>query len=367
MGLHLNIDNSLVPDNITREHRKRVWWTAYNFDRFWSCKIGLPVSIADEDISVDLPVELEGQDQFQEDLASIDTDHLVANVSVARLAGDIIKSIYSRNLHQKPFSQRVQNILKALQQWMEQLPAQLQLDSSRPPDNTGKPVSLHLAFNQVGTFRHHRHGMTYADCFTKLLILATRPVLLQVFGMNSVAGKDGAAVQLEVPASARAVADACIRSARHSCTLLTECWLNGSFHVYDFFYTQYLFSASTVLALSAMMNRRDESHDDLGGFTTATSFLDQLKCSGNFAAKEFHSHAQCIIDSVICPAAEDATTSDVSQVWSDGMMNSGLTLAGETALEESLLQNFITRDDLDFSFLDGVLLAEDQQDLYWPL
>lgn len=151
MGLHLNIAHKHIPDPAVREHRKRLWWTAYNFDRFWSCKLGLPVSIPEGDISVGLPEEMNGA-RRHEDFAAISTDHLVANVSLARLAGDIIRVIYGREQRQLgSFSQRVQGALKSLRTWSEELPVSLQL---HPADNTGRPVSLHLAFNQVRTGRH---------------------------------------------------------------------------------------------------------------------------------------------------------------------------------------------------------------------
>jgi len=55
MGLHLNIGDAYLPDPELREHRIRVWWSVYIVDRLLSSKIGLPLLISDDDISVDLP------------------------------------------------------------------------------------------------------------------------------------------------------------------------------------------------------------------------------------------------------------------------------------------------------------------------
>src|SRR5688572_24726671 len=55
MGLHLNIPAAQLSDPVQREHRNRVWWTAYIFDRMWATKLGCPPAIQDEDVKVDLP------------------------------------------------------------------------------------------------------------------------------------------------------------------------------------------------------------------------------------------------------------------------------------------------------------------------
>ncbi|KFH46976.1 putative transcriptional regulatory protein-like protein [Hapsidospora chrysogenum ATCC 11550] len=55
MGLHLNVPRHQLPSRELREHRNRVWWTAYILDRSWACMLRKPVSIQDEDIDVDLP------------------------------------------------------------------------------------------------------------------------------------------------------------------------------------------------------------------------------------------------------------------------------------------------------------------------
>ncbi|KAF7624676.1 hypothetical protein AFLA_009917, partial [Aspergillus flavus NRRL3357] len=42
MGLHLNIPESQLSNACEREHRNRVWWTAYTLDRMWAAKLGYP-------------------------------------------------------------------------------------------------------------------------------------------------------------------------------------------------------------------------------------------------------------------------------------------------------------------------------------
>ena len=148
MGLHLNVPESQLSDAGAREHRTRVWWTAYIFDRMWASKLGHPVSVRDDVIEVDLPsnpIVESGTSDFR------DCAYFVASVRLARLSGRIVHSIYSRKVEQKSLSQRVQEALKDLRQFVQDLPSHLHIESSDAPEPSPKPISLslNLCFNQV--------------------------------------------------------------------------------------------------------------------------------------------------------------------------------------------------------------------------
>ncbi|KAF3052626.1 hypothetical protein E8E11_010827 [Didymella keratinophila] len=55
MGLNLNVPDGMYSSPLAREHRTRLWWTAYTLDRTCCSKLGHPASIADDDILVDHP------------------------------------------------------------------------------------------------------------------------------------------------------------------------------------------------------------------------------------------------------------------------------------------------------------------------
>lgn len=65
--------------------------------------------------------------------------------------------------------------------------------------------------------------------------------------------------------------------------------------VFDFFYTQYLFSAATILAISTLLHGKDRQSDE-DQFEVTVSFLVQLQDNGNYAAAEFHKHIEAITD-----------------------------------------------------------------------
>lgn len=152
MGLHYNVPESQLSDPAVREHRIRVWWTAYSFDRMWAAKLGHPVAVQDHFIEVDFPSDPKlttPSDDFA------DAAYLVASLQLARLSGRIVHSIYDRRSKDTSLAQRVQEALRDLRAWVEELPSHLHIDSTDDSDARPKPVSLHLYFNQVSSVSYH--------------------------------------------------------------------------------------------------------------------------------------------------------------------------------------------------------------------
>ncbi|KAH7126141.1 fungal-specific transcription factor domain-containing protein [Dactylonectria macrodidyma] len=354
MGLHLNVPESQLSDPSVREHRNRVWWTAFTFDRMWASRLGHPVAIQEEFIEVDLPKDL-GPGNDSDDFK--DAAYLIASLQLARLAGRISYSIYSRNPQETSLSQRVQEALKSLRNWVEELPAHLHLD---PKDSTAepspKPLSLHLYFNQC-------------------VITATRPILLHVLRTHVATWDTQSNTDDQVPASAMTLAEACVRCARHSCRLLIECWIDGSFATFDYFYTQYLFSAATVLAISSLLDGKDY-RNDREQFESSVQFLEQLRETGNFAAGEFCQHtdamkvtmaaAQARRGDFAMPVAAPPLMDDASL----GTLDVGAAFAaGATAgmaLSEPSLQELLSQPILDLQFINASMYQDESQGLYWP-
>ena len=147
IGMNHNIPESQLIDPVERQHRVRIWWTIYIFDRMWGSKMGLPSQILDDDIHLDQPSNV-GPPQLHEEQFS-DTDCLTANVTLARIVGETIAKLYSRRKYTETFLQRVQKLLKALKNWVETLPEHIRLNQEDPEANKKPITSLHLAFNQV--------------------------------------------------------------------------------------------------------------------------------------------------------------------------------------------------------------------------
>lgn len=149
MGLHLDVPQHQLPNSELREHRNRVWWTAYTLDRSWACLIGKPVSIQDEDIDVKLPSTASWPSAATtEDFA--DTESLIASLRLANLSAKITASIYSRRQHRSSLSCRVQQALRDLGTWLQELPGPLRTAIDQATSNAPMPIiTLFLYFNQV--------------------------------------------------------------------------------------------------------------------------------------------------------------------------------------------------------------------------
>ncbi|KAH6689747.1 fungal-specific transcription factor [Plectosphaerella plurivora] len=353
MGLHLNIPVSQMSDPAVREHRRRVFWTAYIFDRMWASKLGHPPAIQDDDIDVDLPSNPPLDPAVAGDFA--DAEYYIASLRLAGVITRVIRSIYSRRNQGTTLSTRVQQALKDLRAWVEELPGHLHVDAQGFAESVPKPVPLHLSFNQCA-------------------ILATRPVLLHVLRSHMSSWPQPVS-DSHVPASAITLSETCIRCARHSVRLLTECWIDGSFATFDYFYTQYLFSSLTVLAVSSLLET-NESRGDRESFEEAARFLEQLREAGNFAAHEFCHHVNAIKALLVTVHAKRTGGLDTPTYGpSDGMAFAGpipplafptrTTTAG-MALAEPSLQELLAQPALDLKFLEGSVYDDYSQGLYWP-
>ncbi|GLA13099.1 hypothetical protein AnigIFM62618_009621 [Aspergillus niger] len=245
LGLNHNIPERQCTDPIERQHRVRLWWAIYVFDRMYTSKFGFPLQIRDEDIHVDMPTEVASpaaEEQFS------DTAYSVASIRLSQIIGQTIDKIYCRKQHAESFLQREQQLLLALQDWLKSLPEHIKLRSedSPPPKHI---VSLHLQFNQVGFLLYPRWGF------------ALTPVIT--------------------------LSEACIHAARHSHALIIEEWVNGSLPMYGYFYAQYFFSSCIALVISSLLPSIGNPAD-LESLDTATEILHRMSEHGNLAAAEFY-------------------------------------------------------------------------------
>lgn len=144
-GLHHNITEAQLPDLAARQVRCRLWWSVYTLDRLLASKIGHPNFMRDEDIEVDPPSDAGLSDTQKNDMVS--ASYLCASMRLASIAGDTIRTLYSRKKCEKPFIQNVQAVFKSLRDWSATIPEEVRM----PPDKTASwhILALHLCFNQV--------------------------------------------------------------------------------------------------------------------------------------------------------------------------------------------------------------------------
>ncbi|CEL01817.1 hypothetical protein ASPCAL01395 [Aspergillus calidoustus] len=362
MGLHLNIPASQMSDVGEREHRNRIWWTAYTFDRMWAVKLGYPSAIQDGKVEVDLPCNPVGLDNAAV-LDFPDCAYFVARIRLARLSDRVINSIYGHKALESSLSSRVQDAFGDLRQWLKELPPSLQIDSSDEGELDPKARSLHLLFNQLG-------------------ILATRPILLRVFRAHLEAYKQQPSTTPTIPTSATTLAETCVRFARHSSSLLVDSWTDSTFMVFDFFYTQYLFSAATILGISTLLDSRDRQ-SDREQYELLASFLLQLRDNGNYAAAEFYQHIEAATNLMQATQARlqlnaryaNATAPPQDSISAPTVNTVGLerkspplcdSMTAGMALSEPLLRELLEQPLSDLEFIDSSMYLDEQQCFYWP-
>lgn len=147
IGLHLNIPVSQLGDPEAREHRRRLFWTTYVFDRISASSLCFPPAIQDEEIKVNMPSNPLADQTLEGDFA--DPAYYIAQLQLASLISKVVRSIYRQTTQTATLSSRVQHVLKDLWTWVNDLPTQLRLDAITNTSTEPTPVPLHLFFNQV--------------------------------------------------------------------------------------------------------------------------------------------------------------------------------------------------------------------------
>ncbi|KAL4816613.1 fungal-specific transcription factor domain-containing protein [Aspergillus spinulosporus] len=268
IGLNHNIPESQLIDPVERQHRVRIWWTIYIFDRMWASKMGLPSQILDDDIHLDMPSSTLPKQIYEEQFT--DAEYIKANINLARIVGETTAKVYSRRKYNETFLQRVQKLLKALKNWVDTLPEHLRLNVEDPEMNTKQVTSIHLAFNQVFLPGPRPHPVN------------------QLIPVYSTTTPSTTATKETISQPLQTLGEACIHAARHSHSLILTKWINGSLPVFGYFHAHYLFSSSLVLAMSAFVPLPLGSPADLNAFETGLEVLASMSENGNLAASEFY-------------------------------------------------------------------------------
>ncbi|EXA46422.1 hypothetical protein FOVG_07138 [Fusarium oxysporum f. sp. pisi HDV247] len=262
LGLHRELPAQHASP-FEHEHRRRVWWTVYAFDRLCSLKLGHPVTIKDEDISVNLPSNNNLTSEDLEDLP--DPKQILSSIAMARIAGSILQDLYQPR-SQFAILPNVQKILAQLKDFIQSLPDELSLAKIASTACPGRALaSLHVHCNHC-------------------IVLTTRPVFFQHF--RSQANLPHARTS-PGPCSAvvPALADACVSAATTCYKLLRRLWVNGQIVTLGGFDSQYLFSAATILAMSHSLKPTNSSRTLVEG---SSSMLRIMGTSGNIPARGYY-------------------------------------------------------------------------------
>lgn len=134
LGWHVDAEK----DNLNRfelEHRRRIWWTVYMYERMLLSKAGLPLSFADDSVSTELPIDfdmsLDDCPRDENDIRSFyifpSAEYINNCVTITQINAIILSSLYTKQptVNILPV---VSDLVHKLMQWKNALPPFLKVD-----------------------------------------------------------------------------------------------------------------------------------------------------------------------------------------------------------------------------------------------
>lgn len=166
---------------------------------------------------------------------------------------------------------------------------------------------------------------------------------------------------------AGALAETCIRHAGQSYAILTEAWVKGSFKTFDYFRTQYLFSAATVLAVASVFD--DSNGTKRQDFEFAAELLRKLKGYGSYSACEMVQHVEAMITAILALETIEGAynaTEDLVQMRSLVSIAEGdpQNVAGRTPFDMGIQEPLF---EAIFAPHDNSLFDDELERLYLPM
>ncbi|KAH8600670.1 hypothetical protein B0O99DRAFT_681546 [Bisporella sp. PMI_857] len=139
---------------VTCEIKRRVWWTLFMADRWYSSGLGLPRQIEDCERLTDLPM-----DESTFHALTIDQYSLVDLFGPIQ---DLNRRIVQEDLEDNEIDRCAFDLSKRLDAWEETLPADVKLNAENlaghKTRNTGGPfVALHLGFHHYSTLLYFQY------------------------------------------------------------------------------------------------------------------------------------------------------------------------------------------------------------------
>lgn len=140
LGLHVDIGK----DSLNRyelEHRRRLWWTVYMYERMLASKAGLPLSLTDEDISTELPndFDMSDPDPGCENYIFPEAEFISNCVRITQINANILRKLYTR----QPSSNIlpvVHELVVSLLKWKKALPNEINCNYSATELNISRLV-----------------------------------------------------------------------------------------------------------------------------------------------------------------------------------------------------------------------------------
>lgn len=187
LGWHVDADKNNM-NRFELEHRRRIWWTVYMYERMLSSKAGLPLSFADDSVSTELPAELcvqpDEQPMDEDDIRAYyifpPSEYIKNCVTITQINANILSSLYTRQptMNILPV---VTDLVNQLITWKSMLPDFLNVDFSEENIKVSRlvvnlmteyfqgvnlavrPLLFHFATKKLKELQSHSNTNKYVD------------------------------------------------------------------------------------------------------------------------------------------------------------------------------------------------------------
>ena len=234
LGLHVDIGKDTI-NKYELEHRRRLWWTVYMYERMLASKAGLPLSLTDEDILTELPgdFDMSNPPPGCENYIYPEAEFISNCVKITQINANILRNLYTR----QPSSNIlpvVHELVVSLLTWKKGLPDEINCDYSAPKLDISRLV--------VNMMTEYFQGVN----------LAVRPLLFHFVSTNlkSSNPKEGKFLDLStyspvILALLNASFQASINTIRSLWALVPE----NMVAMFGYMDREYLFNATATLVL----------------------------------------------------------------------------------------------------------------------
>lgn len=187
LGWHVDADME-NQNRFELEHRRRIWWTVYMFERMLSSKAGLPLSFADDSVSTELPydfrVDLQDFPRDENDVRGYyifpSSDYINNCVTITQINAVILSSLYTKQPTANILPV-VSDLVQRLFGWKNALPEYLCVDFSNEEVKISRlvanllteyfqgmnlavrPLLFHFATKKLKELQNQSHTNKYVD------------------------------------------------------------------------------------------------------------------------------------------------------------------------------------------------------------
>lgn len=275
LGWHVDADK----ENLNRfelEHRRRIWWTVYMYERMLSSKAGLPLSFADDSVSTELPFDFRiNLDDFPRDENDVrgyyvfpSAEYINNCVTITQINAVILSSLYTKQPTANILPV-VSDLVQKLFNWKNSLPDFLVVDFSKD--------DLKITRLIVNLMTEYFQGMN----------LAVRPLLFHFATkkLKELQRENLPSKYVDLTKYSKNVLTLLNASFQASINTIKSIWallLQNMVALFGWMDREYLFtSASTLILFNASFGVHDATRDHLDH---ALTIFTKMKKLGNYPA-----------------------------------------------------------------------------------